>query len=347
MMVNKVYRKRRHKISKKDADKMLNDVMYMSRSIFDIRDSITCIIDKISSILHVRDLEFGESHNHEGDIFLESRMAAECDKIQKENAEADKKVECDVDERSLMDKIHRRKISIRASIEDEMYSFGRKMIIITILIAASIAFVVYGAIVSSTTHNRMFLYISWVVEAIIFAIYSNAILKHIDSMKDNAAGIIPNKDGQVLEFLSYTYYRLNWEKVLCRTEEVSILMARAITAQSIANEKLLEIGEKIHDLEEDQWITTEDAHKYYTELMHWKTYINKWCEEKLNGLVNLVCTSSNDLYRFSGLKVNEKDLAKFICIKDPTTGEETTAPFDTDNLSVLINPFIDNMGKTI
>lgn len=340
----KVYRRRRHAIPKKQADDMLKDILSLPQIVCDAREMINDLIDKVVDIIYKRDIEFGQRLRRIGDIYLEARMAAECERLEKEYAEKGQKIKCSVDETALMRKVHERDDAQHERFIQSSNSFLKKMILILMILAFDIGCMCLTASIKASTGNNVPYIISSIVNGVVFAGIAITVVRHTGEIKDMTQ-TLPDSDDRTIDYFKYSFYRLNWEQALVSTEAVAVHMARAHTTQYTVNKAIVDLIMKLRDLERDGWITEEDAKNRYDEIMYLRSSFNNWCDEKLVKLVNTACTSSDSLYRFAGVhrmngEDSEKNLLKYIHAKDAESDKPLVTVMDDDEVR-----FIDVHGE--
>lgn len=340
---SRVYRKRHHLIPKKQADAMLKDISSLAQLVCDAQEVINNLIDEVVTTIHDRDITFGQSLGRHSDLHLESRMAAECDRLEKEYAEKGQKIQCYANEKSLMKHVHENDDKQCDRFRKTASSFLRKMTFLVIALALDIGCVSATSSIRASSGNIVPFIISQIANGVVFAIGTVMVLKHVEEIK-NMARWLPDSESYYINYFRYGFFRLNWEKVLVSTEAAAIRMARAHVAQDTVNKTITDLIMKLRDLERDGWIDSDDAKNRYAEIMYLRSSFNNWCDEKLDKLVSLTCTSSDTLYRFAGLirmdhdiTETEKDLLKYIRAKDVESGKEMITEMVGDNVSFVAN----------
>ena len=339
----KVYRKRHHRIPEKQADAMLKDISSLAQLVCDARETINNLIDEVVTTIYDRDVTFGQSLRRHSDLHLESRMAAEGDRLEKEYAEKGQKIRCHVDEKAIMKDIHKSDDDRVGHFKKTASTYLRQMILLVIALALDIGCVGLSTSIKVSTGNAVPYIISQIANGIVFAIGTVMVLRHAEEIK-NMARYLPDSEDHYIDYFRYGFFRLNWEKVLVSTEAAAVRMARAHVVQNTVNATITDLIMKLRDLERDGWISDEDAKNRYAEIMYLRSSFNNWCDEKLDRLVGITCTSSDTLYRFAGLIRNpsvdvetEKDLLKYIRATDVESGKEMVTVMDGDEARFIAN----------
>lgn len=339
----RVYRKRHHRIPEKQANAMLEDISSLAQLVCDARETINNIADDVVTTMYERDAAFGKSLGRHSDLHLESRMAAECDRLEKEYAEKGQKIRCQVDEKPLMKDIHKSDDDRVEHFRKTASAYLRKMILLVIVLALDIGCTAAAVSIKASTGNAVPYIISQIANGIVFAIGTVMVLRHVGEIKDMAR-YLPDSDDHYINYFRYGFFRLNWEKVLVSTEAAAVRMARAHVVQNTVNMTITDLIMKLRDLERDGWIGDEDAKNRYAEIMYLRSSFNNWCDEKLDRLVSITCTSSDTLYRFAGLIRNhpvdvetEKDLLKYIRATDVESGKEMVTVMVGDEVRFIAN----------